>query len=127
VRIFFDVDETILGYDGSLRPNVREVFALLHSEGHQIYLWSAVGIRTEVVEKFALDAWVTACYRKPVGTALNIRSQFGLPVVPDFCIDDYPEPVAAFGGVLIPPYSYAKDDDEMNRVYESIQQHLLKQ
>src|SRR5262245_21724822 len=27
VNIFFDVDETIVAYDGSLRPHVREVFA----------------------------------------------------------------------------------------------------
>jgi hypothetical protein len=126
VKIFFDVDETILSYDGSLRPHVHEIFALLHSEGHELYLWSAVGIRTEVVEKFALQAWVTACYRKPVGSAVSIRSQLELPVTPDFCIDDYPEPVAAFGGVLIQPYAYATEDDEMIRVYRSIQEHVLK-
>ncbi|HEY3059716.1 MAG TPA: HAD hydrolase family protein [Chloroflexota bacterium] len=44
MNIFFDVDETILGYDGSLRPLVRETFKVLVDEGHRIYIWS--GVRT---------------------------------------------------------------------------------
>ena len=70
MNIFFDVDETILGYDGSLRPLVAEVFGRLIDEGHRIYVWSGVRtgdtIRTEVVEPYALEPYVTDCFRKPL-------------------------------------------------------------
>ena len=42
----FGVDATIVGsYDGKLRPMVREVFEQLRADGHQIYIWSGVGLR----------------------------------------------------------------------------------
>ena len=125
MNIFFDVDETILGYDGSLRPLVTEVFQRLVEEGHRIFIWSGVRtgetVRTNVVERYGLQSYVTDCFRKPL---FDFRQQWrktGIEVEPDFCIDDYPEIVEAFGGVCIRPYTRAKADAEMERVYEAIQ------
>ncbi len=125
MNIFFDVDETILGYDGSLRPLVEQVFRSLAEEGHCIYVWSGVRtgdtIRTEVIKRFQLDAYVTDCYRKPL---FDYRQQWlrtGIPVLPDFCVDDYPDIVEAFGGILVKPYSRAQPDADLERVYQAIQ------
>jgi FMN phosphatase YigB (HAD superfamily) len=124
MNIFFDVDETILGYDGSLRPLVKQVFQTLVEEGHRIFVWSGVRtgdtIRTEVIQRFQLEAFVTDCYRKPL---FDFRQQWlrtGIEVQPDFCVDDYPEIVEAFGGVLVKPYSYARPDADLERVYQVI-------
>jgi hydroxymethylpyrimidine pyrophosphatase-like HAD family hydrolase len=60
MNIFFDVDETIVGYDGSLRPLVHETFKALLEEGHRIYIWSGVRtpemVHNEVVERHGLAA-----------------------------------------------------------------------
>jgi phosphoglycolate phosphatase-like HAD superfamily hydrolase len=117
VNVFFDVDETIVAYDGSLRPHVREVFSKLKADGHSVYLWSGVGIRTDVVDRHRMGNLVTACFRKPMGAARRLWTG---DVTPDFCVDDYPEPVAAFGRVVIAPYPHPKPDDELHRVYEAI-------
>jgi hypothetical protein len=125
VNIFFDVDETILGYDGSLRPLVAEVFGRLVDEGHRIFVWSGVRtgevVRTLVVERYGLQNYVTDCYRKPL---FDYREQWlktGIDVSVDFCVDDYPDIVEAFGGMLVIPYRYARPDQELERVYTAIQ------
>src|SRR5258708_3496479 len=68
MNIFFDVDETILGYDGSLRPLVKQVFQSLVEDGHRVFVWSGVRtgdmVRTEVVLRHGLDPYVTDCYHK---------------------------------------------------------------
>jgi FMN phosphatase YigB (HAD superfamily) len=125
VNIFFDVDETILGYDGSLRPLVAEVFARLVEEGHHIYVWSGVRtgdiIRTQVVERYGLQPYVTDCFRKPLFDYLEQWRRLGAAIQPEFCVDDYPDIVEAFGGVLIKPYTAAATDADMERVYAAIQ------
>jgi hypothetical protein len=126
MNIFFDVDETILGYDGSLRPLVPEVFGRLVEEGHRIFIWSGVRtgevIRTEVVEPYGLECYVSDCFKKPLFDFVEQWQKTGIAVQPDFCVDDYPEIVAAFGGLLVFPYRYAKADADMERVYAAIQQ-----
>jgi hypothetical protein len=128
VNIFFDVDETILGYDGSLRPLVAEVFGRLVGEGHRIFVWSGVRtadvVRTLVVERYGLQSYVTDCFRKPL---FDYREQWlktGIDVSVDFCVDDYPDIVEAFGGMLVIPYRYARPDRELERVYTAIQAAL---
>jgi hypothetical protein len=124
MNIFFDVDETILGYDGSLRPLVKQIFQLLVDEGHRIYVWSGVRtgntVRTEVVEAHGLDSYVTDCFQKP---RFDYREQWrrtGIEIQPDFCVDDYPEIVEAFGGILVKPYSRERPDSDLERVYAAI-------
>jgi FMN phosphatase YigB (HAD superfamily) len=36
VNVFFDVDDTLIAYDGSLRPLVRETFERIILDGHLI-------------------------------------------------------------------------------------------
>jgi hypothetical protein len=47
--------------------------------------------------------------------------ELGVPFEPDFVIDDYPEIVAAFGGVWVPPYFFKRTvDQEMDRIYQIV-------
>jgi hypothetical protein len=124
MNIFFDVDETILGYDGSLRPLVRETFNLLVEEGHRLYIWSGVRtaemVRLEVVERHGLETYVTDCFQKPRFDYVAQWQRSGAAVQPDFIVDDYPEIVEAFGGILIKPYIGTQPDSDLERVYAAI-------
>ncbi|MBV9899166.1 MAG: HAD hydrolase family protein [Chloroflexi bacterium] len=124
MNIFFDVDETILGYDGSLRPLVKQTFESLVQEGHRIYIWSGVRtaetVRSEVVEPYGLTAYVTACYQKPRWDHRELLPRLGVDVEPDFCVDDYPEIVEVFGGILIKPYQRERPDADLERVLAAI-------
>ncbi len=124
MNIFFDVDETILGYDGSLRPLVRQIFQTLVDDGHRIFVWSGVRtgdiVRTEVVERHGLEPYVTDCYQKPLFNYREQWSRTAVEIQPDFCVDDYPEIVAAFGGIQVKPYYRAQADADLERVYAAI-------
>lgn len=104
MNIFFDVDDTILSFDGALRPNTHEVFEILITNGHAVYVWSGAGLRTAFVERERLSHLVTGVYHKPLSDFSAGVKRFGIPVYPDFVIDDYPEIVAHFGGLCIKPY-----------------------
>jgi hypothetical protein len=118
LNIFFDVDYTILAVDSSLRPGTRESFQRLVSDGHQVYVWSGVGIRTSELQKHDLLGLVAGVYQKPIQDFVAGLEQFGVPCRPDLVIDDYPEIVDTFGGVLVRPYYFrSAEDDEMDRVY----------
>ena len=121
MNIFFDVDYTILGLDNSLRPETKEVFQRLVDEGHLVYIWSGQGERWEVVRKFELEPLLSGVYEKPLSDFHNRLEGLGVPVVPDFIIDDYPEITAAFGGMWIRPYFF-KDarDQEIEHAYRII-------
>ncbi len=113
MNVFFDVDYTILGWDYTLRPHTRSVFEQLGALGHDVHVWSGVGDRTEDLEKHELIHLVKGVYKKPLANFGIGLQTFGVPVVPDFVIDDYPEIVEHFGGLLITPYwnkAYANDD-----------------
>ncbi len=123
VNIFFDVDETILAYDGTLRPLVAETFQQLIDDGHTLYVWS--GARTAettaaVVAQYGLTAFVADCFRKPLINPRESWLQTGIAVQPDFVVDDYPGIVEAFGGILIKPFPLGIPDDDLRRVYDAI-------
>ncbi len=124
MNIFFDVDETLVGYDGSLRPLVHETFKALVDEGHRIYIWSGVRtpemVRSEVMDRHRLADYVTDCFQKPRFDYQAAWQRRGAGVQPDFIVDDYPEIVDAFGGILIRPYSRAQADTDLARVYAAI-------
>ncbi len=129
MNIFFDVDYTIVGYDGSLRPHVIEVLEPLKADGPTIYLWSGVGLRHEVVKQHNLHHLITECYVKPTWDYHNGLKRLNVPLVPDFVVDDHNGVVKAFGGYWVsrwegyPP----TPDDEMKQVYEAIRfQHQLR-
>jgi hypothetical protein len=126
MNIFFDVDYTILGYDGSLRPGTRELIERLYEEGHQIYIWSGTGVRTDEVLRLELDHLVSGVYQKPLTDFDDGLGFFGIPVVPDFVVDDYPRIVKHFGGVFVTEYEHQGqiDDQEMTRVYAEFSAHI---
>jgi hypothetical protein len=112
VNVFFDVDDTILAFDGSLRPHTHLVFEQLIADGHDVYIWSGVGLRNADVERAGLQALVTGIYRKPLSDFAAGLERFEVPVMPDFVIDDYPGIVAHFGGLHIKPYVSGTLPDE---------------
>ena len=127
MNIFFDVDYTILGMDDSLRPGSRETFQRLIDDGHLIYSWSGLGERWEVVRKHKLEKFASGVYAKPLDRFEERLSELGVPFTPDFVIDDYPELVAAFGGVWVPPYYFKRNqDDQIERIYRIIRDYVKK-
>ena len=118
MNIFFDVDYTILGIDNSLRPGTKEVFQRIIDDGHLLYIWSGLGPRWEVVERHKLEKFASGVFWKPLHHFMERMEELGVPLMPDFVVDDFPEIVAAFGGVWVPPYFFKRSsDDQMERVY----------
>ena len=120
MTIYLDVDLTLLSENGLLRPGVRELLERLHEDGHTVYLWSGNGIRWEFVDRHGLRSLVAGCLYKPLYDVRAALRRQGVPP-PDFCVDDYPEVVEEFGGVLVTPYGMEDPADrEMERVYEAV-------
>jgi hypothetical protein len=118
LKIFFDVDYTILAVDNSLRPGTRDTFEKLISDGHEVYIWSGVGLRNAEIRQHELEELVSGVYRKPIQNFVAGLSEYEVPHWPDFVIDDYPEIVETFGGVVCQPYYFrSASDDEMERIY----------
>ena len=125
MKIFFDVDYTILGLDDTLRPGTMETLEQLREEGHEIYIWSGMGQRWEVVEKHNLTPLVSGVFEKPTHHFHERLEELGVPFEPEFVIDDYPEVVAAFGGVWVPPYFFKRSfDQEMERIYRIVRDFI---
>jgi haloacid dehalogenase-like hydrolase len=116
MNIFFDVDSTILGIDGTLRPWTRQVFTELRDNGHELFIWSGRGVRTSDIEAVGLTSLVAGIYEKPVVEFTAGLRPLGVPVVPDMVIDDAGGIVAHFGGLCVMPYAtWHQDshDDEL--------------
>jgi hypothetical protein len=105
VNIFFDVDSTILGIDGTLRPWTLQVFTELRDAGHDLYVWSGRGVRTSDVDYVGLTPLVSGIYEKPVFDFTARLAELGVPMVPDMVIDDAGGIVTHFGGLCILPYA----------------------
>ena len=128
LEIFFDVDYTILGLDGSLRPWTREVFERLVDDGHRLHIWSGGGDRSSVVNEHRLDHLIEACYQKPLANHEAALAELGVPLVPDFVVDDHVEIPAIFGGAVVAAYTAGtpsdylprERDEELLRAYEIV-------
>ena len=121
MNIFFDVDHTLIDSSNRLRPGVLDLFARLTQAGHALYLWSGIGARPEVVEQHGLGAYVRACYVKPLYQHRRMLAPLGIGVNPDFVVDDHPDLVAVFGGMVVQRFLvYDAADREMERVYAVI-------
>ena len=121
MNIFFDIDYTLLAYNGSLRPGARQVLARLDEDGHDLYIWSGVGVREEEVQKVGLAEFTKGVFQKPISDYEEGLTRFGIPVRPDIVVDDHPEVVAHFGGIVIRPYFWPHvEDKEMEKVYLEI-------
>ncbi len=120
MRLFFDVNGTLIGDRGQLRPLVHQVFRSLRADGHQIYLWSGMGLRWEEVRRHALQPYVLDCYRKPLEHT-DGRWEAAHTDEPCLVIDDIAPIVEEYGGIVVRPYYWENDDDcEMERVYRII-------
>jgi hypothetical protein len=121
MKVFFDVDYTILSPDYSLRTGTVDTFRRLVTDGHQVYVWSGEGRRYKVVRDFALEPYVSGVYEKPIHDYVRRLGFVGIEFVPDFVIDDYPEIVSVFGGYQVRDfYSKSSDDDEMEHIYRTV-------
>lgn len=126
LNIFFDIDYTIQGMDGSLRPGTIETFTRLKADGHTLYIWSGEGVRWREVRYHGLDQFVDDVFGKPLSDHHAKLATLKVPIVPDFVIDDHPGPVVAFGGVCVTAYfgKWQHDDGEMERIYASVVRHV---
>jgi hypothetical protein len=129
MRIFFDVDDTLITWDVRLRPDVHDVFARLRHDGHDLYLWSGYGPRWEVVRRFDLTEHILDCFWKPLHDHHRRLAELGVPFTPDYAVDDHEQIIHAFGGSVIKPASgpFFEDDREMWRIYDEICAHPSSQ
>jgi hypothetical protein len=126
--LFFDVDHTLVDGDDALRPGVLEAFEQLRRNGHTIFLWSGLGPRWEIVERHALAGHVAGCYDKPLYRHREMLGPLGIPVEPDFVVDDHQDPVDLFGGVVVSAYRrHDPRDQEMQRVVKAVLAHAAPQ
>jgi hypothetical protein len=119
LNIFFDVDNTLILWNGKLRNHTREVFVSLRDAGHTIYVWSGVGIRRWDMRRHELDEFVEDYFIKPLDDHHARLEPLGVKVKPDFVIDDHKTVVDAFGGYHIPDVA-KPDDAEMLEVLRQI-------
>lgn len=110
LNVFFDVDNTLIMWNGKLRNHTEHVFQQLKDAGHTIYVWSGVGIRRWDMKRHNLDQYVTDYFIKPLERHHEKLDALGVPMIPDYVIDDHKTVVDAFGGYHIP--DMAKPDDE---------------
>ncbi|MSQ35922.1 MAG: hypothetical protein EXR63_02085 [Dehalococcoidia bacterium] len=124
LNVFFDVDHTLVMWDGRLRNHAHEVFSRLRDSGHSIYVWSGVGIRKWDMEHHGLHEYVTAYFVKPLWGYRARLAEFNVHVLPDFVIDDHKGVVDDLGGYHIPD-SAGRDDRELLKVLELIEAAAL--
>tara|TARA_B100001029_G_scaffold176104_1_gene178510 strand:- start:444 stop:818 length:375 start_codon:yes stop_codon:yes gene_type:complete len=119
MNIFFDVDNTLIMWDGKLRNHSEDVFKKILDDGHTLYIWSGIGIRKKEIEGVGLDKYVTDYFIKPLYDHRARLPKLGVNVSVDYVIDDHESVVQVFGGYHIP--DVANDDDtELLKVLEDI-------
>ena len=119
MNIFFDVDNTLIMWDGKLRNHSEEVFKKILEDGHIIYIWSGIGIRKKEIEGVNLDKYVTDYFIKPLYDHRARLPKLGVNVPVDYVIDDHESVVQVFGGYHIPDIAN-EDDTELLKVLEDI-------
>ncbi|MCZ2109198.1 MAG: hypothetical protein LC118_06495, partial [Dehalococcoidia bacterium] len=115
------VDDTLLTWDRRLRPHAREVIAETAAMGFDVYIWSGVGLRWEVLDVHRLRPFVRHCYEKPLSRHRERLAELAIPVIPDHVVDDDDEIVAVFGGTHVPaPLEPLHADVELLRVIDDL-------
>jgi len=121
LNIFFDIDQTLISHNGLIRPLAAHVIDRLISESHVVYIWSGLGVRVEEVRALGLIDKVNGVYAKPTERFERGLKELNIPVRPDAVVDDHPEIVDHFGGVVVWPYFWPDEtDQEMILVYERL-------
>jgi phosphoglycolate phosphatase-like HAD superfamily hydrolase len=122
MRIFFDVDNTLLYSSGSqwvLRPGTLETLAALKELGLELYIWSATGqLHCErLVQRYNLASYIICCFDKDPTC----------PVKPDLIVDDDWFLVEKYTGILVEAFRVPDPDDrEMFRVLEELRTRVQK-
>jgi FMN phosphatase YigB (HAD superfamily) len=119
LNVFFDVDNTLIMWDGKLRNHAHDVFTQLREDGHTIYIWSGVGIRRWDMRRHKLDEFVADYFLKPLEDHHERLKTYDVHVFPDYVIDDHKSVVDAFYGYHIPDMA-GPDDCELLEVLEAI-------
>lgn len=115
------MDQTLVSYNGLLRPHAVEVIDRLRSESHLIHIWSGVGDRTEDVRALDLMDRVEGVYIKPTERFERRLKELQIPIQPDVVVDDHEDIVDHFGGILVWPYFWPDETDtELCRAYKRI-------
>ncbi len=93
--------------------------------GCDVYIWSGVGLRWEVVDVHDLRPFVRQCYEKPLSRHRERLRELQIPVVPDHVVDDDEEIVWVFGGTHVPaPLEPLREDRALLRVIEDLERRL---
>ena len=117
MNLFFDMDYTLIGgIDGAPRPQVLEVMEQLKADGHELYVWSGVGIRWRDCKRLGIEHLINDCYLKPMSNYYEGMKKLELPAEPDVVIDDFPMVVSAFGGFCMPAYNIEDPDEFFGRI-----------
>lgn len=120
LNIFFDVDNTVVLWNGRLRNHTEDVFRALRADGHTIYIWSGVGIRRWDMQHHGLQDYVTDYFVKPLDRYRErAYGEFAVSVPIHYVIDDHRGVVDAFGGFHVSDQPRA-DDREMLDLLEDI-------
>lgn len=125
LNVFFDVDNTLILWNGKLRNHTREVFERLTEAGHTIYIWSGVGIRRWDMKRHELDGFVKDYFIKPLDRHHERLESLGVPMTPDFVVDDHSAVVDAFGGFHVSDMP-GPDDSELLDVLWAIEEHARR-
>lgn len=126
--VFFDVDDTLMTWDHRLRPHARDVIGEVSAMGLDVYIWSGVGVRWEVVHVHGLKPFVANCYEKPLSRHRERLKELRIPIVPDHVVDDDEEIVSVFGGTHVPaPLEPLDDDSELLRVLTDVRRRFAHQ
>ena len=119
LNIFFDVDNTLIMWDGKLRNHAHDVLTRLKEDGHKIYIWSGVGIRRWDMRRHKLDDFVEDYFLKPLEDHHERLKTYDVNVFPDYVIDDHKSIIDAFYGYHIPDMA-GPDDRELLEVLDAI-------
>lgn len=121
LRVYFDVDDTLLTWNRRLRPFAREVISGVAAAGVEVYLWSGVGLRWEVAHAYDLRPHIVDCYVKPLSRHRERLAELGIPFAPDHVVDDDDEIVRVFGGTHVAaPLEPLSEDRALLRVLHDL-------
>ncbi len=132
MRVFWDVDGTLISYNDDypitkaenreLRPHAREVISLLEAVGIENYVWSRAGQGNAQEATHRLGLSSDRAFAKPeFETPEDLQN---VPVTPDLVIDDDPdETILVYPHVLVPVYKGAEIDEALPAILSEIRKH----
>ena len=121
MKLFWDVDGTLLSYDGypppeaskrELRPHAQEVISTLEQLGIENYIWSRAGKENACGAAQRLGISPERCFAKPEFEAPEDLGS--ILVTPDLVIDDSDqESILIYPHIIVPSYKGGEDESLM--------------